>query len=186
MPEVTWFNLYSNHFTTTEIIEAAQNFPKIESYFIGNNKFDKKELDEDKTYTFPDTLREFGITGNLTQETGDFIKKLKIEKIKTLYISRNKFTSLSFLEKIKFKNLKEIWPSFNEIKDWKEIKCIQSKKTITKINFKANKISNIDDILEITEYFPSLNELILENNDIKTIDNNIINEFKKKNIILKI
>ena len=186
MPEVTWFNLYSNHFTTTEIIEAAENFPKIESYFVGNNKFDKKELDKNKIYTFPAGLREFGITGNLTQETSDFITKLKIEKIKTLYISRNKFTSLSFLENIKFENLKEIWPSFNEIKDWKEIKYIQSKETITKINFKANKISNIDDILEITKFFPSLKELILENNDIKPIDNNIINEFKEKNIILKI
>ena len=186
MPKVKWFNLYANKFTTTEIIEIAQNFPKIESFFVGNNKFDKEELDKNKTYVFPENLREFGITGNLTQETSDFILKLKIEKIKTFYISRNNLTSLSFLQNITFEKLEEIWPSFNKIKDWKEVNYINSKDKIRKINLKANNITNIDDILNIIKDFPNLKELILENNPIQSFDGNIIKKFKEKNIILKI
>ena len=185
MPKVQWFNLYSNKFTTTEIIELAQNFPNLENFYVGNNKFDKEELDKNKIYNFPEKLRVFGITGNLTQETSNFILKLKIEKLKTLYISRNNLTSLSFLQYIKFENLEEIWPSFNNIEDWKEIENIQQREKIKKINLKGNKISNIDDILDIIKEFPNLKELILENNPINSVDEKIINQFKEKKIIFK-
>ena len=126
MPNVKWINLFDNKFTKTEIFEIPQKCPNLEVYFVGNNKFDKEELSKDKIYVFPEKLHKFGLTGNLTQETIDFILKLKIEKLKTLFISRNELNSLSFLQNIKFENLEEIWPSFNNIKDWKEIKYINS------------------------------------------------------------
>ena len=106
--------------------------------------------------------------------------------IKTFYISRNKLTTLSFLEKLKFENLEEIWPSFNYLEDLKEIQYIQSKKTIKKISLKGNKIKNIDNILDIIKDFPSLREIILENNPINFIDENIKKKLKEKNIIFKI
>ena len=186
MPKVTRFNLYDNKFTTTEIITIVKNFPNVEQYFVGKNQFDKEELDKNQIYVFPDKLIEFGLTENLTQETSDFILKLKIEKIKTFYISRNKLTTLSFLEKLKFENLEEIWPSFNYLEDLKEIQYIQSKKTIKKISLKGNKIKNIDNILDIIKDFPSLREIILENNPINFIDENIKKKLKEKNIIFKI
>ena len=186
LKNIKWLNLFQNNIKSTEIFDAIQNFKTLESFFIGENMFDKNELEKDRIYNFPPNLNEFGITGNLTDETINFILKLRIEKIKILYISRNKLSSLSILKNIKFENLEEFWASFNNIKDLKEIENLQSKETIKIINLKKNKISDISNICEIIKLFPNLKTLNLENNPINCIEKEIlIEKLRKKGIELK-
>jgi Leucine-rich repeat (LRR) protein len=185
LPNVIWLNLFQNDIKSTEILEIIKNYKNLESFFIGENKFDKSELEKNKIYDFPSKLKEFGLTGNLTQETIDFILKLKIEKLEILYISRNQLNNLSFIKNIKFEKLKEFWVSFNNIVDLKEIENLQSKETIKKIILKGNKISNIKNILDVVKNFKNLKEINLENNPIKLINDNILQKLKEKEVQLK-
>lgn len=186
LPNVIWLNLFQNDIKSTEILEIIKNYKNLESFFIGENKFDKSELQKNKIYDFPSKLKEFGLTGNLTQETIDFILKLKIEKLEILYISRNQLNNLSFIKNIKFEKLKEFWVSFNNIVDLKEIENLQYKETIKRIILKGNKISNIENILDVVKNFKNLKEINLENNPIKLINDNILQKLKEKEIQLKI
>ena len=121
-------------------------------------------MEKDKTYNFLPNIIEFGMTGNLTKV--NFILKLKIEKLKIFYISRNNLSSLSILKNIKFEHLEEFWASFNEITDLEEIENLQSKETIHLINLKGNKITDINNIFEILKPFKNLKEINLEDNPI--------------------
>lgn len=186
LPNVKWLNLFQNNIKSTEILEIIKKYQNLESFFIGENKFDKNEIEKNKIYDFPPKLKEFGLTGNLTHETVDFIFKLKIEKLEILYISRNYLKNLSFIKKIKFEKLKEFWASFNDIEDLKEIENLQSKETIQRIILKKNNISNIENILEIVNKFPNLKEINLENNPIKIINEKILQKLQEKEILLKL
>ena len=183
LPNLKRLNLYQNNIKSTEIFDVIQKFKSLEIFFIGDNIFDKSELEKDKIYNFLPNIKEFGITGNLTNV--NFILKLKIEKLKIFYISRNKLSSLSILKNIKFENLEKFWASFNNIMDLKEIENLQSKETIQLINLKENKISDINNIFEILNPFTNLEELNLEDNPINYINKQLlIEEFKAKGIKL--
>ena len=186
LPKIKWLNLFQNNIKSTEILDVINKFESLETFYIGENQFDKSELEKNKIYNFPPNLIEFGITGYLTDETIDFILKLKIEKLKIFYISRNHLTSLSFLKKIKFENLEQFWASFNNLTNIKEIENLQSKETIKKINLKGNKISDINNILEIIKPFTYLEEINLEDNLIKILDQNIIQGLKDREVKIKI
>ena len=186
LPKIKWLNLFQNNIKSTEILDVINKFESLETFYIGENQFDKSELEKNKIYNFPPNLIEFGITGYLTDETIDFILKLKIEKLKIFYISRNHLTSLSFLKKIKFENLEQFWGSFNNLTNIKEIENLQSKETIKKINLKGNKISDINNILEIIKPFTYLEEINLEDNLIKILDQNIIQGLKDRGVKIKI
>ena len=183
LKNIKWLNLFQNKITRTEILDIVQNFKTLESYFIGENMFDKSELEKDRIYNFPPNLKEFGITGNLTDETISFILKLRIEKLKIFYISRNQLSSLSILKYIKFEKLEEFWASFNNLENLKEIENLQSKETIKIINLKKNNIKDISNIWEIIKLFPKLQKLNLENNPINCIDIENIKENLKNNRI---
>ena len=73
LKNIKWLNLFQNKIARTEILDIVQNFKTLESFFIGENMFDKSELEKDRIYNFPPNLQEFGITGNLTDETISFI-----------------------------------------------------------------------------------------------------------------
>ena len=113
LPKLKRLNLYHNNFTTTDIFDVIHKFKSLETFYIGDNIFDKSELEKDRIYSFLPNIKEFGITGNLTDV--NFLLKLKIEKIKIFYISRNKLSSLSILKNIKFENLEKFWAAFNNI-----------------------------------------------------------------------
>ena len=185
LPNLKRLNLYQNNIKSTDIFDVIQKFNCLEIFYIGDNIFDKSELEKDKIYNFLPNIKEFGITGNLTDV--NFILKLKIEKLKILYISRNKLSSLSILKNIKFENLEKFWASFNNITDLKEIENLQSKETIQLINLKENKISDINNIFEILNPFTNLKELNLEDNPINNINKQIlIEKFNDKGIKLKL
>lgn len=166
LPKLKHLNLFKNKITSIKIFGVIKNFKELELFYIGENKFDMEEINRDKSFfIFPDSLEEFGITGNFKGNT-DFVKQLNIENLKIFYISRNQISDLKCPTNIMFVRLDEFWAISNNITDIKEITNIQGKEKIRKINLKQNKISNLQDLFEIVHYFPSLKELVLVDNGI--------------------
>ena len=166
LPKLKHLNLFKNKITSIKIFGVIKNFKELELFYIGENKFDMEEINRDKSFfIFPDSLEEFGITGNFNGNA-DFINQLNIENLKTFYISRNQISDLKCLKNIIFIRLDEFWAISNNITDIKEITNIQGKEKIRKINLKQNKISNFQELFEIVHYFPSLKELVLVDNGI--------------------
>ena len=94
LPELNYLNLFLNKITSLKIFEIIQKYTKLNLFYIGENKF--KIENPKSSYKFPLSLEEFGITGNLEGENVEFIKRLGIENLKILYISRNNISNLHF------------------------------------------------------------------------------------------
>lgn len=169
-PKLEILNLFKNKITTTKVFEIIKEkyFPKLNTFFIGENKFNINEMAKNKIYFFPPKIKEFGFTGNATNNNFDFILKLKIEKLKILYISRNQLTSISFIKNINFENLEQFYSSYNKINNINDISyfCKKAKKTLNLISLKGNCISNIDNIEIIIKDFENLKAINLEDNPI--------------------
>ena len=170
MPELRSLNLYSNKITDIKIFDLVKNFQKLKLFYIGENKFEINNINEIKFYEFPESLEEFGFTGNLDGKNENFIEKLGIKNLKIFYISRNKLKDLKCLKNIEFQRLEEFWAISNEITDIKEIMNINKKDSLIKINLKQNKINNFDELLNIIEFFPKLQKIGLVDNNIKEKD----------------
>ena len=165
LTELKILNLFKNNITDEKIFNLIKQYKKLNTFFIGENpiEFDAKlEI----YYSFPESLEEFGMTGNLDPIKVYYIKKLEINNLKIFYISRNKIDNLKCLENIKFKRLEEFWAISNLIKDIKQLMYINGKENLKKINLKENQINNFDELIDIIQYFPKLKELILINNNI--------------------
>ena len=187
-PELTKLNLYKNNITDTRIFGVIKRFTKLQLFYIGENKFTIGE--NDNFYEFPESLEEFGLTGNFEGDNNiNFVKRLGIGNVKTFYISRNKITNLECLQDINFLRLGEFWAISNYITDIKEITKIRNKENLLKINLKQNYINNFNELFDIIEQFPNLEILNLTGNDkIKQNDademmEKIRNEFNRELII---
>ena len=159
-PKLIYLNLYSNKITSLKLFELIKNFTKLENFFAGENKF---ELDNNPKdfYEFPESLIEFGMTGNLEGEKIEFNKRLGISNLLIFYVSRNKIDNFNFLKDIHFKRLEEFWSIRNQITDINEIMKIDSKKNLKIINLKENPIKNFNELINIINNFPELNKLNL-------------------------
>ena len=68
--------------------------------------------------------------------------------------------------------LKELWVRGNEkgyIESIEELKYLNNKKSIEKIVLKQNKIKDIEKLVELIIYFPNLELLNIQDNDIQEI-----------------
>ena len=108
-------------------------------FFLGENPIEF-DIGSGKYYAFPETIEEFGLTGNMDPKTANFVKKLNIENLKIFYISRNKIDNLKYLENIKFVRLQEFWAISNQITDIKQLMHIEGKQNLEIINLKDNQI----------------------------------------------
>ena len=167
LPNLLYLSLFVNKITNIQIFEVIEKFNKLKAFHIGENKFDF--VNNNKSfYKFPETLEEFGLTGNFNGENVEFIEKLGIDNLKTFYFSRNKITNLKYLKNIKFKRLERFWSISNELNDIKEIMNINNKESLKFINLRENKIKNLKELLDMISHFPKLEKLILsDNEDIK-------------------
>ena len=170
IPNLELLNLFRNKITTTEVFEIIKEkyFPKLNTFYVGENKFDKNEMIKNKKYYFPPKIIEFGFTGIVNSKNIDFIYKLKIQKLKKFFISRSLLSSISFIKKINFENLEEFIANFNQLTNLNEISYFnaQAKQTLKRISLKGNKISNFDKIDIIIKNFKNLKEINLEDNPI--------------------
>ena len=166
LPKLRYLNLFANEIKSLKIFDVLKNFEELRKFYIGDNKFDVKELECDKSnFILPNDLEEFGLTG-IFRGNIDFVTRLPIDNLKILYISRNELTSLKGLKNIEFKRLDEFWATNNNITDIKEIINIQGKKNVWKINLKENKISNFHELFYVIKDFKNLKKLILTGNNI--------------------
>ena len=175
-PELIKLNLYKNKITDIKIFDIIKRFTKLLRFFIGENKFINDE--SNNFFDFPETLEEFGLTGNFEGENINFVKRLGIGNVKIFYMSRNKITNLKSLKNINFIRLGEFWAMSNNITDIKEIMNIHNKENLWKINLKQNKIKNFNELFNIIDYFPNLSILNLTGND--EIGEKEVDEMKKK------
>ena len=177
LPELTYLNLYSNKITDLKLFEVINKFKKLKHFFAGENQF---ELDKNPKdfYEFPESLEEFGMTGNLEGNKCNFIKKLDISNLKIYYISRNNIDNLSYIENIKFKRLEKFYCMGNNISDINEIKKIQGKENLKWIDLRGNKIKNFDKLIDIISEFPKLERFVVRNN--KDIEEIQVKEMKNK------
>ena len=176
LPKLIELNLYKNKITDIKIFDLIKRFTKLKSFFIGENKFINDENND--FYDFPETLEEFGLTGNFEGEDINFVNRLGIRNLKIFYMSRNKITNLKSLENINFLRLDEFWAISNNITDIKEIMNIHKKEKLWKINLKQNNINNFKELFNIIDYFPNLQIINLTGND--QISEKEVDEMKKK------
>ena len=158
-------SLYKNNITDEKIFDLIKNFKKLKTFFIGENPIEFDPNNE-KIYEFPESLEEFGMTGNLDHKTAKFINRLIISNLKIFYFSRNKIDNLKYLENIYFIRLEEFWAISNQITDIKQLKYIKGKQKLKIINLKENQINNFNELIDIIGDFPNLEELNLTNNNI--------------------
>ena len=169
MPKIKNLNLFKNKITSIKIFDILTNFKTMELFYIGENLFDEKEINNNKNKIIylPDNLEEIGLTNNFNEKTNYFINNIILDNIKYLYINRNEFNSLEFLKNIKFNRLETFWAVGNNLKDLKEISFLNNKKGIKEICLRSNQIENIDeDIFDLLDLFPSLKKLNLYSNPI--------------------
>ena len=176
LPELTYLNLYSNKITDLKLFEVINKFKKLKHFFAGENQF---ELDKNPKdfYEFPESLEEFGMTGNLEGNKCNFIKRLDISNLIIFYISRNNIDNLSYIENIKFKRLEEFYSMRNNITDIKEIKKIKGKEKLKLIDLRGNQINNFNKLIDIIDEFKNLKKLVVKNN--KYINETQIIDMKK-------
>ncbi len=168
MPKIRDLNLFKNKITSIKIFDILTNFKTLKLFYIGENLFDEKELNNNKNkIIYLDNLEELGLTNNFNVKTNYFINNIILDNIKYLYINKNEFNSLEFLKNIKFNRLETFWAVGNNLKDLKEISFLNNKKGIKEICLRGNQIENIDeDILDLLDLFPSLKILNLYSNPI--------------------
>ena len=176
LPGLTYLNLFVNKITNLEIFEIIERYTKLSSFYIGENKFETNKNTK-SFYIFPQTIEIFGMTGNFDGENAQFIERLGIENLKSFYFSRNNLTTLKYIKNIKFKRLEKLWAICNKITDIKEIMNIKNKENIKIINLRNNKISNFNELFDIIDFFPKLEELNLVGNFINKSE---VIEMKKK------
>ena len=131
-PNLTELNLYSNSITDPKIFNIKNNekcLPKLRIFYIGFNIINwdlKNDLSE---YNFS-SVKEIGLTtGMFDNKTITFIKGFKFPNLETLFLSRNNFDSLSFLDELDLPELKifllihlllKIFIHYTNIKNWKK------------------------------------------------------------------
>ena len=165
-------SFFGNKITSPEIFGAVKKFESLVKYYIGSNKIDINELqNNDIIYNFPKNLIELGISNMFDKTTNSFIiDHLNLENIKLLYVSSNEISSLKPFEKIKFNRLEEFWVRGNTntecLESIEDIKYLQGKETIKKIVVKQNRIKDIEKLVDIIPSFPNLELFIIEDNGI--------------------
>ena len=179
LPNLLKLNLFDNKITTIKIFEILDNFKKIKLFYIGKNKFDEKELynNKDNYISLPDSLEILGLSQNFDKKTNYFIKNIKMNDLKILYLSNNELNSLEVLGNIDFKRLHLFWAPYNRIRDAKELLNLNNKEEIAHINLTGNEITTIDE--NIFRLFKNLKTLNLRNNKLNDKHKDLITKYEE-------
>ena len=166
--------LHENIFQDLLMLKFLQ-FPKLKILYLGYNDFQKisdkeynKEFnDKNKKYNFSN-LKQFGLTCVFLNNDINFLEQIALDSLENLYLQCNNLNSLSFLNKLECKNLKQIHLSNNLLKEI-DIKAIKKFEKMEKVVVDKNNIEKIINIEELKEF----NKL-----EIKISNNNLVPETK--------
>jgi hypothetical protein len=162
-PKLTFFNIYGNYLTDYNIFKKLTGLQELKKLYIGANKFEKNEIEED--IFFP-KLEEFGASdGVFNNNTIKCLSHFKFENLIEIYLQGNGLNSLNFLKYLNCKDLKVLWLYNNYIQDYKSMLNYDFKK-MEDINLKYNIINNIDDIIGFIKEYKFLKYLYLSKNPI--------------------
>ena len=188
LQKLTELNLYSNNITDSKIFNLKNNrkcLPSLENFYIGCNFIEwnlNNDLDnrDNIKYDFS-SLKKIGLTtGIFDNQTITFMYCFKFHNLEFLYMARNNFSSLSFLDKLDLPSLKYFSVHTSNIIDFYPLNKF---KTLEQIYMKGCCISKINKLKEFVEKLPNLKILDLSENliDMNHKDNiEIINYFFKK------
>ena len=189
LPKIENIYLSNNKITSPKIISIMKKFENLKLLYLGQNKFDKDEINEIRKkkikYRLPPRLEELGLTNCFTIETNDFItNNMIINNIKLLYVQSNGFINFDSFKNVEFTQLEEIWCSGSKdkgyISDIKEIGKLNKKENIKKIVLQQNQINNIQELPNIIQPFKNLKSLDLRNNPIgKEKTENVLKKIKE-------
>ena len=167
-------NLYLNNFTDSNIFKFKNNkdcLPKLEIFYIGSNLIDwninntQNEIKYDLS-----SLTTIGLTNGIFYiESIFYIKRFIFTKLEILFLSRNNFKSLAFVEKLELPNIKQFSIHTSYIN---EFYPLIKYKTLKVINMKENCISKIDKLKQFVEQLTMLKELDIRGNNIDINDEN--------------
>ena len=175
-------NLSLNLLTDFKFFEVIKNFPSLNYLLINSNKFEVKDSDLICTYDLS-PLEKINISDKvLLGNSIKILNKMKLDKLKILYLNNNNITSLSELKEIKSEYLEEIYLNDNELESMNDLETF---KTLTKIQIINNKINNIDDLEYLIKKLPNLKKINLKGNRINN-DNEKLKFLKEKYNNIKI
>lgn len=189
-------NLYLNNFTDYNIFKFKNNkkcLPALKVFYLGSNVIDwKNGYDEEQKlseiYDFS-SIKTIGLTNGIFDKiTIKYIKNFIFTNLETLYLSRNNFTSLSFIKKLELPSIKNFYLHSSFIKEFYPL--VKYKK-LEIINLTDNDISDINKLELFIKELPNLKEFSLIGNKINMNDENnkkILNSVYKNirtNIILQ-
>ena len=186
-------NLYLNNFTDCEIFNLRQNkdnMPNLELLFLGSNIFNwknEKKEDNNKKYDLT-SLKLVGLTNGVFDTFSlTFFERFQFYKLEALYISRNDFISLSFVDKLDLPFLKNFSIHTSHINEFEPLKKF---KTLEEIDMRDNYIKDINNLFSFIKDLPNLKNFDLSGNDIdknleenKSIISRINDKFKIELII---
>ena len=182
-PELEFLNIFGNYLNSPKIFKTFHRFTKLKKLYIGNNKFND---DFNEKYDCSQILKIGLSIGVFSEKSIEKISNFKFGGLKKLYLNSNNIHSISFVEKLNYEQLEEIWLMNNYIKDFIPLKVF---KNIKIINLKNNQISDIQKLEEFVNNLPNLKKIILSENQINTGDQKnikIVNEIKRRKIIIDI
>ena len=178
-------NLYSNNITDSKIFNLKNNekcLPSLENFDIGCNFIDwnyNNDLDnkDNVKYDFS-SLKQIGLTtGIFDDRTITFIHRFKLKNLEYLYMGRNNFHSITFLDTIDLPVLKYFSVHTSNVTDFYPL---NKYKSLEQIYMKGCCISKIDKLKEFVEKLSNLKILDLSENLINMNDKDnkeIINYF---------
>ena len=177
-------NLFENKLQNYETFDFLKNFTKLKTLYIGRNEFITNNnynnyKNYDKKFYF-NKLKILGITGCFNNENAHLISNLKCKDLESLYVSRNKLSTINFMKNFDSEKLTNFWATDNDLVDISELDFLKAKKTLETINLNRNKIRDLNWLFVNIEQFPKLKELLLIGNPISEESKALVEEIQKK------
>lgn len=169
--ELVELNLFHNDFTNYNFFNFLKNnksLAKLETLYIGANKFLKNINDEKNEYKL-NQIKKIGLSrGVFNINTIYMLKNFVFINLETLYLSNNDLNNISFVNGLELPNIKYIVLNNNFIEDFQNLS--KYKKTISNIEIKYNKIKNINCLEDFVDECINLVSISLIGNKINLND----------------
>ena len=188
-PKLRFLNLFQNKLTNPKLLKLKNDtnkFPKLEIFYIGNNKFIFNNDNKNDIYDFSSVL-EIGLSRNFfNSKSIEYIRCFTLTNLEIIYLSYNNLENLDFVKNLDLPSIVEFWINYNNLKTFEQLKKY---KTLEIIEMKNNNINYIGNIKNFVLSFNGLKKFNLEGNKIQydmlnNIDvDAIIQEYKIQIII---
>ena len=171
-PNLEQLNFNYNFFSDFKFFKSMEKFHNLNKLNIGTNKFDKNTFNNEKYYL--NSIKELILSnGVFNDDSIEILKYFELINIKTIDLSCNNLSCLSFVKDVNWPNLTKILLNNNDIEDLKDLYKFTNLELLEIYN---NEISDIEEIQNLIDILPNLNANLSlyhkENTNINNIDIN--------------